>query len=220
MIKSLFISKHLSEIQPLSAFAVKQGISVKAFSHLSFEQVPFQLPAAFDVIFFSSPRAVTFYQSQHSIPQNVALASAGGKTTTVLERMGYSVDFNGDGKGSISEVAQAFQSWLGSRVALFPVSTLSLGTFSQGLTPRQASIATCYATKIKGTKLHWTFDAYVFTSPSNVDGFFIENTLPSEAYLIAWGESTAKALKKRTNATIHTLNAPTLDALIEYLKSV
>jgi len=36
-----------------------------------------------------------------------------------------------------------------------------------------------------------------FTSPSNVEGFFAENELPSKATILAIGNTTAAALKAR-----------------------
>lgn len=219
MLSSLFISKHASETLVLQEFAGANNIRLKSHSFLHFESISFLVPSTFDVIFFGSPRAVMFYQSRYSIPKNVALASVGGKTSVLLQKLGFNVSFNGEGKGSISEVAAAFQQWLGDRVVLFPVSTKSLGTISKGIPSRQTMHVECYETQIISKKLAQEFKAYVFTSPSNVEGFFEENSLPENAQIIAWGESTEKALKDQANRNITVLAEPSQEALVSFLQS-
>jgi uroporphyrinogen-III synthase len=217
MHNSIFISKNSSEVQVLQQFADQNGIAITAHSFLEFKPLVFALPRAFDVLFFGSPRAVMFYQSKHSIPANVAIASVGGKTSALLQTLGYNVAFNGEGKGSISEVATAFQAWLDDRVALFPVSTKSLGTISKGIHARQVIHVECYETQIIGKSYTQDFEVYVFTSPSNVEGFFLENVLPKSATVIAWGESTHRALTENGVNSIQTLSHPSQEALIEVL---
>ncbi|PWL32852.1 MAG: hypothetical protein DCO96_00445 [Fluviicola sp. XM-24bin1] len=219
MIKSLFISKHSSEVLELQQFADANEIQLEAKSFLKFSPVDFTLPSSFDVIFFGSPRALIFYQSRYSIPQNVQIASVGGKTTTLLRSMGYNVAFNGENHGSISEVAKSFQIWLQDRKALFPVSTKSLGTISKGLPYDQAIHVECYKTEIVPLKLDTEFDVYVFTSPSNVEGYFGENAIPESSAVIAWGESTQKKLDSFDIVPI-TLDEPSLQHLQEHLSKM
>lgn len=220
MVKSIFISKNASEIVALQQFADGHSIHLKAASFLQFKPVSFDLPRTFDVVFFGSPRAVTFFQSRYSIPKGVLVASVGGKTSALLKSMGYSVSFNGEGKGSISDVAKSFQDWLGERKALFPVSTRSLGTISKGLPSHQAIHVACYETQIVERELSDSFDVYVFTSPSNVEGFFAQNQLPKKAKVIAWGESTAKALNETTEASVTVLDHPSQEELISVLQTI
>ena len=216
MIKSLFISKNASEVLDLRKFTDAHAIHLEAQSFLKFSPVEFQLPVSFDVIFFGSPRSVMFYQSRYSVPKTVQIAAVGGKTSALLQSMGYEVAFNGEGKGSISEVAKSFQDWLGDRKALFPVSSKSLGTISKGLPSHQVAHVECYETLITPTKLTDTFDAYVFTSPSNVEGFFMNNELPESSVVIAWGESTQHKLKKLQLNPV-TLSDPSFENLQEQL---
>ncbi len=219
MTKSIFISKHSSEVLELQQFTDANDIHLTAKSFLTFKPVDFDLPASFDVIFFGSPRAVMFYQSRYSVPNSVQIASVGGKTSALLQSMGYEVVFNGEGKGSITEVAKRFQEWLGDRNVLFPVSTRSLGTISKGLSKQQAFHVSCYETKIVEHELSATYDVYVFTSPSNVEGFFGKNELPESATVIAWGESTLRALKDMEVSTATTLCNPSFSDLIKTLSN-
>lgn len=218
MISSLFITKNPAEIGELQQFAEDHGIALVAKSFLQFKPVKFTLTGNFDVIFFGSPRAVLFFQSRYSIPSNTLIASVGGKTSALLKSMGHDVAFDGANKGSISKVASQFQEWLGDRKVLFPVSTKSLGTVSKGIATKQANHVECYETVISPYVLEKNYDVYVFTSPSNVEGFFTENTLSEQARIIAWGESTEIALKKQIKTSVVTLPHPTFLALIEELK--
>ncbi|MDB2657129.1 uroporphyrinogen-III synthase [Crocinitomicaceae bacterium] len=217
MLKSIFISKHSGETLELQQFADASDIQLTSKSFLEFKPVAFELPSNFDVLFFGSPRAVVFFQSRHAIPNNVLLASVGGKTTGLLQSMGHEVAFSGENKGSISEVAEYFQKWLGDRKVLFPVSTKSLGTISKGLPAHQALHVECYETVIIDHQLNSAFDAYVFTSPSNVEGFFAKNALPKSSTVIAWGESTHLALSAKEVTTTTVLSNPSISELINVL---
>lgn len=221
MLKSLFISKHASEISELLQFAEAQNIEVFAQSFLQFNPLEFTLPETpFDVIFFGSPRAVMFYQSRNAISENLEIAAVGGKTTELLESLGHTVSFNGDGIGSITDVAGRFQQWLGDRTVLFPVSSKSLGTISKGLSNKQTFHVECYKTVVKELQLEQSFDVYVFTSPSNVEGFFTGNSLPAASKVIAWGESTKDALQEFGHEEIITLDHPTYSELFEKLEAI
>lgn len=215
---SLFISKNPGEVTQLQYFTDQNDIHLTAYSFLEFRQVDFKLPTHFDVIFFGSPRAVVFFQSRYAIPSDTEIACVGGKTASLLKSMGHKLAFNGEGKGSISEVANEFRLWLGSRVVLFPVSSKSLGTISKGLSERQAIQVVCYETVIREKELDQKFDTYVFTSPSNVEGFFKANSIPESANVIAWGESTAGALEEYNIQKVETLEEPSKDALISIIK--
>ncbi|XOV66018.1 MAG: uroporphyrinogen-III synthase [Fluviicola sp.] len=217
MIKSLFISKNPAEVTELQSFADTNSFRITAKSFLQFKPVPFDVPKEYQVIFFSSPRAVTFFHSRYSVPSGVHIASVGGKTTALLKSMGYEVAFTGEDKGSISEVATSFQNWLGDRKVLFPVSTKSLGTISKGLPPDQTIHVTCYETQIQEHILESTFDVYVFTSPSNVEGFFAQNKLDGVSTVIAWGDSTAMALKKHQVFNFDVLREPSQSTLSSLL---
>ncbi|MCR9170994.1 MAG: uroporphyrinogen-III synthase [bacterium] len=218
MIKSVFITKNSGETVSLQQFTDAHGIQLSSQSFLQFQPVAFKLPSHFDVIFFGSPRAVMFFQSRFSIPDNVSIACVGGKTAALLQSMGHQVAFNGENKGSITDVADSFKDWLGDRSVLFPVSTKSLGTISKRIASDQSYHVECYETIIQEHEVSAAYDVYVFTSPSNVEGFFAENTLPESASVIAWGESTRKALEAQYMDNITVLQNPSMKDLIDLLE--
>lgn len=214
MFKSLFISKNPGELGALQAFATENDYQLIAHSFLEFSPRPFSIDPSFDVLFFGSPRAVMFFKSQLDIPKDTAIACVGEKTELLLTSLGHPVDFSGSGKGSITEVADAFAKWVGERKVLFPVSSMSLGTFPKRLSEAQRQIVACYQTDVKGRRIA-TCDIYVFTSPSNVEGFLLENELPDDALIIAWGESTGNALQLAGSESFTVLSSPDIDCLIE-----
>lgn len=174
------------------------------------------MPGNVEIIFFGSPRAVMFFKAQHEIPTYMLIACVGAKTETLLNSMGHKISFSGDEKGSIHDVADAFAEWTGEKRVLFPVSSRTLGTIAQRIPEQQREIVTCYDTVVVPAPIA-PCTAYVFTSPSNVEGFFASNELPEQSTVIAWGKSTERALREQTALEIHTLSEPTFDCLTETL---
>ena len=70
-------------------------------------------------------------------------------------------------------------------------------------------------TIIKGFKIA-PCDIYIFTSPSNVAGFLMENEVPTQAKIIAWGASTQEALTQKGFKVNYTLKESSIESLIEY----
>ncbi|MDX2360642.1 MAG: uroporphyrinogen-III synthase [Crocinitomicaceae bacterium] len=193
-----------------------QGDHLVSHSFLSFEEIDVEFDPNYDVIFFGSPRAVIFLKSQYSIPPNKAIACTGSKTAELLEQMGYEISFQGKASGNISEVASDFKNWCGDRHVFFPTSDISLNSISSVLPENQKSVVAVYSTQIKGNEIKGC-DIYVFTSPSNVKGFMECNTIPNDAEVIAWGESTAKSLKEHKISIDQTLQDSSIEGLISII---
>lgn len=213
MFNSLFISKNDAELTELRAFTDSNGIILVNHSFLTFTPISFELTEPYDVLFFGSPRAVMFFKAKRDFSKNSTVACVGSKTKKLLESLGYQVAFSGEEQRSISEVAEDFKDWLGDRKVLFPISTRSLGTISKNIPPRQKILVECYETNIIGKEVP-PCDCYVFTSPSNVEGFFQKNKLPVESKVIAWGESTAGSLDANNVSKYRVLSSPTIGELV------
>ena len=216
-IKSLFISKSLEEVPALASFCAKNSIELTAHSFLKFAAVPFQVNESFDILFFASPRAVTFYLAQATIPKTAQIACAGKSTKSMLENLGYTVHFTPIESGNVTESAKIFAEWCEDKMVMFPISTISNKSYGQFLVKSQIIEYTVYSTEIEEYLID-KVDCYVFTSPSNVRGFFKSNELPENAKTIVWGESTAKILKKYSTGKIQTLKESSELSVIEQLK--
>lgn len=216
MNKHFFISKDFSEVRKLADFLDKKGVNLIAQSFIHFEPIPFTVIKPFDVIFFSSPRSVLFYKLLFEIPKNVQIACPGNKTAEILTDLGYEVAYFGDKSGNISENANSFKNWCGKKRVLFPTSDRSLQTVSNLFPDSQKEIVTVYKTKIVSKPLEFC-ETYVFTSPSNVEGFLAVNEIQKNATIYSWGESTTKYLTERNVHVTETLVNSSIDDLIRIL---
>ena len=216
MPKRIFISKSNSESVDLSASLSSQNTELITHSFLHFEGIEFNVEAPYDIIFFTSPRAVLFFKARLDIPREVKIACTGKKTADSLAILGYHVDFKGEKSGDIQQVAAKFKTWAEDRTVLFPISDISLHTISSQLNLNFVIEVEVYKTIIKGIRVE-PCDTYVFTSPSNVDGFLIENEVPIKARIIAWGTSTQDALIQKGFKVEHTMEESSIKSLVEYL---
>lgn len=218
MNKRIFISKNASEIEPFRLEFEQLGFTVVNHSFLSFSPVPFEVQRAFDVIFFSSVRSVIFFKASHSIPVNSLIACIGEKTAELLITLGQSVDFKGSQSGEPKVVAEEFKAWLGDKRVLFPISDRSLKSISSEIADAQKEEVVVYSTAVIGKAVE-ECDVYVFTSPSNVEGFFELNIVPVGARVIAWGKSTEAVLVARGVAVWGCLGKSGIGELVECLCS-
>ena len=129
--------------------------------------------------------------------------------------MGYEAEFIGEG-GKIDEVGSEFMTWANGRKVLFPVSNISLHTISAKLPESQKEVVVIYKTTINAAKIS-TADVYIFTSPSNVEGFNKENIIPLGTPVIAWGNSTKEKLASLGINVEYTLSDPSEETLIKVL---
>lgn len=214
MNKRLFISKQASELDPYRSEL--DHFSIEAHSFLSFESVAFDIRHPYEVIFFGSPRTVIFFKAQASISTNSAIACIGNKTAELLREMGHRVDFVGEKSGNPTHVGEAFRFWLGKRRVLFPLSDRSLKSISAFIEPAHKEEVVAYKTVVTSQEIS-PCDIYVFTSPTNVEGFLEHNIVPEYARVIAWGKSTETALISRAVPVEFCLKTSSFEELISLL---
>ncbi|MEN9670163.1 MAG: hypothetical protein RL018_440, partial [Pseudomonadota bacterium] len=77
----------------------------------------------------------------------------------------------------------------------FPIGADSLRTIQRQLNNDQVSDLVCYETRLIPSQAS-KFDAYVFSSPSNVKSFLAKNTIAPGSKIISFGPSTSKALSQ------------------------
>ena len=223
----LFISKNASEIESYHSQFEAKGYTVVAHSFLSFSSVEFKVQHEYDVIFFGSPRAVTFFIKSKSILDGVQIACVGSKTAEAVESLGYTVNFVGTKSSEPKLVAEEFKLWMSTfrrqdgvemrdaRV-LFPISDRSLKTISSVIDDERKEEVIVYSTTLIGKQIE-KCDVYVFSSPSNVEGFLLENSLPQNCQIVAWGKSTETALHSQAASAKFCLSQSSIQDLIELL---
>jgi len=214
--KHLFISKDFAEVDRLAAFLNEKGIQLIAQSFIHFEPVAFTVTNPFEVVFFSSPRSFLFFKLLNKIPTETLIACPGNKTANLITEMGYTVSFYSEKSGNISNTANEFKEWCKNKRVLFPVSDRSLQTVSSVFPDSQKEVVTVYKTEIVSKPLAYC-DFYVFTSPSNVEGFLSVNEIPPNSIVYSWGESTTKYLQERNVSVTTTLENSSIEDLILHL---
>ncbi len=216
MVRRVFISKNESEVDSLARYLSENGQKLVARSFLSFEPVQFSVKSKFDVLFFSSPRSVTFFKSGYGIPKGKLIACTGNKTKELLESLGFIVSFHGKQAGKISDIAKEFKDWCGEKRVLFPISSISKKTVSSLFSEKQKTELVVYETIITPCKID-DCDTYIFSSPSNVRGFLMENKIPKGAKVISWGESTSEELRGNGIQVLDEMLNSRLDDIKAYL---
>ena len=216
MKKQLFISKNSNEIESLLNFCNTIDIQVVAHSFLQFEAIPFKIEEDYEVIFFGSPRAVDFFLSQEIIPSNSIIGCIVEITAQSLIKSGLKSDFTGTTSGDASMIAKEFKAFVGDKKVLFPQSNISNHSVSSVFDSSQIMEISIYKTAVYSKSIpNSTF--YVFTSPSNVDGFLEENQINESSIVIAWGKTTEKHLFEKKIKVNHVLKDSNLNELIHLL---
>jgi uroporphyrinogen-III synthase len=215
----LFISKNVNEIEQLINFAQEKEIELIAHSFLQFEAIPFKIKSSFEAIFFGSPRAVDFFLKQEIVDPLVFIGCVGEITAQSLIEKGYTPNYIGKSSGDTSKIAIKFKELVSNKIVLFPQSSISNRSIASVFPAEQIKEISIYKT-VTYSKIISNCDYYVFTSPSNVDGFLNENQFSSTAKIIAWGKTTKKYLIEKGVKVEHTLKNSTVEELIEYLNKL
>ncbi len=213
----LFISKQINELDKLYNLCQEKDIEVIAHSFLQFEEIPFKIKSSYDAIFFGSPRAVDFFLKQEKLDSSVFIGCVGEITAQSLQEKGYTPNFIGKSAGDTSKIGLEFKEVVQDKKILFPQSSISHRSIASLFPSDQIEEISIYKTTTYPKSIP-TCDYYIFTSPSNVDGFLIENQFPFDAKIIAWGKTTCNYLLEKHLSVEHTLINSTVDELIEHLK--
>ncbi|MGV3612993.1 MAG: uroporphyrinogen-III synthase [Fluviicola sp.] len=220
-IKSIFLSSESDSSLPIVDFCQKNDILLLRKSFISFQQIPFEIPGGWEVIFFPSPRAFDFFISEDfQLEPNQQIACIGWETRKYIEEKGFSVSFFGENAGNPKEIAREFKDWLGNRTVLFPQSLKSHKSIEADLPQNQKISVLVYDTIADPIQFLNPFSVYIFTSPSNYRSFVSLNSIPEDAKVIAWGRTTAEALMD-DDAPVHfILDTSTYSELLIILQKI
>ena len=206
------ISRKLKAQSHISQEAQKAGFELVQEPFIAIKHSSFELPSAsYDWIFFGSSNAVKSYFSQHPIP-NKKIGVYGKATEKALPA---TVKANFVGQSNMpSQVAASFSNSVGNTAVFFPESNKSRRSISASLNNKQCFYATAYRTSVIAKKLTKNCSVFVFTSPSNVEGFLLENN-PSNTKAIAIGNSTFQSIENKGFKSISLAHGADEQALWE-----
>jgi uroporphyrinogen-III synthase len=212
--KSLYITKELENVTQLKQFCAFQNIELHATSQLSFEAAPFTITHPFEVVFFSSVRAGRFFLRSYDGPLSSLQFACIGEETA--QKFNIEFAFVGKEAGNPEKVAEKFKNWLGEKRLLIPHSSLSQKTIASIIPSAQCESICVYNTLLSPQSIP-ECEVYVFTSPSNLAAFLQKNQVPEAAKVIAWGNTTEKALRNSKVQVSKTLIKAQLEELLEVL---
>jgi len=195
----VFISRELSENSYFRKALEKHDIEVEARSLIRTVAVITKLDSYIlknaDWIFFSSKNAVEyFFQLDPLLPKKVKFGVMGSGSEDMLRRKGFFVDYTGDGIDP-ADVAAEFAELANGKTVVFPSAENSMRSIQQALSPETKIIdLTVYETILEDNVQRSGAEIMVFTSPSNVEAYFVDNLLDPDQKIIAIGVSTGKKL--------------------------
>jgi len=194
---SVFISRDLSEQSYFRRAMESLGIQVEARSLIRTVPVittldPYILKNI-DWIFFTSKNAVEyFFELKPAFSKKVKFGVMGSGSEDALRRHGHFADYTGEGIDT-ADVAQDFAKIANGTTVLFPGAENPMRSIHQGLSADTTIIdLPVYETVLIEDVELSNADVLVFTSPSNVDAYFVDNLLEPFQKVIAIGKSTGK----------------------------
>ena len=215
---SIFISRNSEDVKELRDVCNSKNWSLVSTSLIEFYERQIILPLNWDVIFFPSPRAVSFFFNQFK-DINLSekkIACAGKETASSLQRFVEKIDFIPENSGIISDVQRDFRKWVGDRKVVYIGSNQAKKSVLVGIPASQYEFVLAYETRFKPEAI-MNCSCYVFSSPSNVESFFLLNQIPDGAIVISWGQSTTSELAKKQIKPTIELKSGNQSELITYL---
>ncbi|MES2630290.1 MAG: uroporphyrinogen-III synthase [Bacteroidota bacterium] len=174
------------------------GWQLNAHPFIQLTPLPFVLPAKQPSwIFFSSKNGVTnFFRHYERIP-GVKYGAIGQATANILKQFVWDVDFVGTGNDT-SDTGHTFSTFLTlNDFVWFPGAADGKRAIQEQLGENQYLDIPVYFTEPSpGIFLDW-HDVLVFTSPSNVEGFLMNNEIQAGQKVLAIGKTTAARLEAR-----------------------
>lgn len=199
--KSVFITREISESSYFMRSMTKIGIEVEPRSLIRiFPTInvldPYILKYV-NWVFFGSKNGIEhFFKLNPRLSKHVKFAVVGRGSEEMLRAMGYVPAFTGESEGiSIDKVGEAFAKLVDGQTVLFPKAKGSLDTVQNRLTPETKVIELpVYETVIMDDVSSSYADVLIFTSPTNVEAYFVDNLMEPHQKIISIGNSTGKKL--------------------------
>jgi hydroxymethylbilane synthase len=197
--KKVFISRELSDQSYFRKALEKHNIELDARSLIRTVPVITKLDHYIlknaDWVFFSSKNAVEyFFQLDPLLPKKVKYGVMGSGSEDMLRRKGHFVDYTGAGIDS-ADVAADFAKLANGSTVIFPSAENSMRSIQHALSADTKIIdLPVYETILEDDVEQSGAEILVFTSPSNVDAYFVDNLLDPDQKIIAIGLSTGKKL--------------------------
>lgn len=194
----VFVTRNFRDDDYLPRALRALGFTVEGQRLIEFKQIRIKELPKTDWVFFSSKHAVRYFFAQEpQLGPGIKFGCIGTSTSAELRAHGKRADFIGQSTDT-KLVGKQFASKIGNAKVLFPIARGSMQSIQWQMTKRENVFnLEVYATLHKPMNAGTDFDVVVFTSPSNVESYFKENTWNPRQRAVAMGEATGKALEKQ-----------------------
>lgn len=174
----------------------ERGWQVSGQAFITIRPLPFTYPNKRPTwIFFSSKNAIAPFFAKYEAMPGVKFAALSRATADALRPNVYSVDFEGHGNDT-NEIGEQFQRHLLSTDFIwFPGAADGKRSIQGQLQDNSYLDIPLYYTEPKAGMPFEPYDLILFTSPSNVEGYLLNNEILPYQRLLAIGKTTAQKLK-------------------------
>ena len=156
----------------------------------------------FEWVFFNSKESVRYFFQHFAHPPQVKYAAVGHGTAELAAKH---VPISFIGKNADTEnVGREFAEIVGNATVLFPISSISKRSVQRALPSKQCLDFICYHTSPVARKVEH-YKTAIFSSPSNIDGFLMENKPRQIENIVCYGATTAHRALKAGFSGIYTL---------------
>ncbi len=197
--KNVFITRELPETSYLRKALEKHEVEIEDRSliktYATINKLDPYILKRVEWVFFSSKNAIEyFFKLDPPLSKQVKFGVLGRASEDALRRYGKIADFNGEAEGiDTTDIAEEFAKLANGTTILFPGAKDSLRTVQKALSAETKIIElTVYETVMdEGIKPSFA-QVLIFTSPSNVEAYFVDNLLEPDQQVICIGKSTGK----------------------------
>ena len=197
--KNVFITRQLPETSYLRYALEKHGIEVEGRSLIktypSINKLDPYILRNIDWVFFSSKNAIDyFFRLEPKLPKKAMFGVLGRGSEDALRYLGKQAHFNGEEEGiDTKDIAKEFAKVANGSNVLFPSAKGSLRTIQKALSNDTKIVElTVYETVAEEDVSQSYAEVVIFTSPSNVESYFVNNLLEPDQQVICIGKSTGK----------------------------
>lgn len=200
---NVFITRDVAENSYFHRAMAKHGIQVEARSLIRIFPIinkldPFILKYV-DWIFFSSKNGIeNFFKLEPRLSKRTKFAVIGRGSEEMLRQYGHAPEFSGERLGiNMKEIADEFAAIASGKTVLIPRAKDSLETIQKSLRADTKVInLPVYQTSIDTNVSKSNADVLIFTSPSNVEAYFVDNLVEPGQKIICIGHSTGKKIQE------------------------
>lgn len=190
----ILVSRNLAGVSLLRNWCQEKGYELIEAPFIRIDPVlNVEIPDT-DWVFFSSPNGLDVYFNNY--PLLAEKIGVYGKGTQMrLAARGIEANFTGDTSKTPSEIGAEFFDFIGAKAkVLFPQSQLSKKSIANANPGNDCIIKVVYNTSLEAHH-EVGIDIAILTSPSNIDGFLLENTTENIKFIVL-GETSKNHFEK------------------------